>query len=162
MKKMVMCLFCLAFLLLISFVSYSKKLAPTTQVFNPWCHTFNKPYTEVFDKTKTALVMERALDIFDYSKEEHFIYGILRGSNYVDAAIRFKEESKSVTKVIVRCFSSKTSRGILKAIGNAIGEPLPTKPPRIKHRESTRAQMTYFKEDMAKECKPYMEYFERE
>lgn len=153
----------LLFLILIfPFSLHSAKQAPTTQVFNPWCHTFNKPYADLFDKTVASLITDRQLDIFDFSKEDHFIYGVVRGSPYVDTSIRFKEEGKGATKVIVRCPSSKSSRAILRLIGDAVGEPLPTKPPRIKHRESLRDKMTYSKEDMDKECKPYMEYMEEE
>jgi len=162
MKNTAMVFAFLSLLVLAPLSLHSAKEAPTTQVFNPWCHTFAKPYSEVFDKAVGTLISDRQLDIFDFSKEDHFIYGVVRGSSYVDTSIRFREEGKGATKVIVRCPSSKSARSILKLIGDAVGETLPTKPPRIKHRESIQDKMTYSKEDMGKECKPYMEYIEEE
>lgn len=136
---------------------------PKTTIYNPWCHTFHKPYRQIFIKTKNALIFGKKykFNIFDLSMKDHFIYGIEKGSSYMNVVIRFEEVNKNETKVIIRCPTSKTSLYFLRMVGDLIGEPLPTRTPVRGSRKNATRILLYSADDMSKECKPYMEHINR-
>ena len=132
-----------------------------TANYNPWCHTFNKPYAEVFDATLKAIKEESDYLIFDASKQGQFIYCTYRDAVYPNHSVRFVEEGKNITKVISRSNLSVTSLRMLRMVGDAVGESLPVNAGTIKFRDKPGlSKRLWTPDDMTKDCKEYLESLE--
>lgn len=155
--KIVMAVLCAALLTATEVLAQDQPLRMTTN-YNPWCHTFNKSYSEVYEATLKAIKEESDYLIFDASKQGQFIYCTFRDAAFPNHSIRFVEEGKNKTRVISRSNLSVTSLRMLRLIGDAVGESLPANPGAIKFRDTPRSsKRLWTPEDMSKDCKEYAE-----